>query len=215
MNRGVGPTLVVCLLVGACGAEQDEALPETETDAVAVEVETEPLPFDSIPVPDYPEARRGSLVAVSAGSVDISGSWPGRAAICDSLGMLQILAEEPGRGTLILLQMPEGNRATTYPIAIVDEGPPEPPAAQIGVQILGDGGTYAFQGAEGDIHLDSLQDGKASGRIATILREITSDEPLHYVGVFSRVPVVPLSQEYCDQMASAMAPTDSATDDTP
>ena len=80
----------------------------------AVEVEAEPLPFDSIPVPDYPEARRGRLVAVSAGSVDISGSWPGRAAICDSLGILQILAEEPGRGTLILLQMPEGNRATTW-----------------------------------------------------------------------------------------------------
>lgn len=188
---------------------------ETAVDTAVSEAEAEPVPFDSIPMPDYPAARRGRLVAVSAGAVDLSGSWLGRAATCDDIGVLQILAEEPGRGTLILVQMPATDRLTTYPITVVEEGLPAAPAAQVGVQILGETGNYAFQGAEGDVYLDSLVNGELSGRIATTLREISSDERSRYAGVFSRIPVAPLAQEYCDRMAAALSTPDSVDEGTP
>ena len=78
---------------------------------------------------------------------------------------------------------------------------------------MDESGTFAFQGAEGEIYLDSLENGEASGRIAVTLREITSDERVRYAGVFSRIPVTALPQEYCDQMASAIMPPDTTATD--
>jgi hypothetical protein len=204
--------LVTCLLAAACAGDQEEPQPDAPADTIAAVQEEEPVPFDSIPIPEYPEARRGRLVAVSAGPVDLSGSWEGQAGICATLGVLQVLAEQPGRGTLMLFQMPDDGRVTTYPITIVEDGVPVPPMAQVGVQIMDESGTFAFQGAEGEIHLDDLEDGEATGRIAATLREITSDERVRYAGVFSRIPVTALPQEYCDQMATAMTPDTTEAD---
>ena len=202
--------IAACLLL-ACGEAQDEAVQSEETlpDSAAQAAEPEPVPFDSIPMPAYPEARRGRLVAVSAGTIELSGSWAGQAGICDEAGFMQILAEIPGRGTLILLQMPADDRLVAYPIKIVDSGLPPAPAAQVGVQILEEGGTYGFQAAEGEVYLDSISNGEVSGRIATTLREITSDERVRYAGVFSRIPLTPHPPEYCDQLTAALSPPDS------
>jgi len=176
---------------------------------VAEATAPEPVPFDSIPMPAYPEARRGRLVSVSAGEIELSGSWVGQAGVCDEAGFMQILAEVPGRGTLILLQMPD-DRLVSYPVMIVDAGLPPAPAAQVGVQVLEDRGTYAFQASEGEVHLDSIENGEVSGRFATTLREISSDERVRYAGVFSRIPLTPHPQEYCDQLTAALSPPDSA-----
>lgn len=208
MNRVI-VGIAACLLL-ACGKAEDEAaseetLPDTTVDAA----ETEPVPFDSIPMPAYPEARRGRLVAVSAGTVELSGSWLGQAGICDEAGFMQILAEIPGRGTLIILQMPAEDRLISYPIMIVDSGLPPAPAAQVGVQILEERGTYAFQAAEGEVFLDSIVNGEVSGRIAATLREITSDERVRYAGVFSRIPLTPHEPAYCAQLTAVFSPPDS------
>lgn len=209
VNRFIAGAAMCCLL-GCGGGENetpsDEALPDNTVEAN----EPEPIPFDSIPMPEYPEPRRGRLVAVSAGTVELSGSWQGQAGVCDETGFMQILAEVPGRGTLILLQMTPDDRLVAYPVTIVDVGLPPAPAAQVGVQVLEEGGTYAFQAAEGEVYLDSIANGEVTGRVATTLREVTSDERVRYAAVFSRIPLTPHTKEYCDQVTAALSPPDSA-----
>jgi hypothetical protein len=215
VNRSFGWILVTCLLASACGGDRDEPQPDPAPDSVAAALDEAPLPFDSIPMPDYPAPRRGRLVAVSAGPVELAGSWPAQAGICNAIGVLQVLAEAPGRGTLMLFQMPEDERVGTYPIMIVDSGAPVPPVAQVGVQVMTDGGTFGFQGDEGEIHLDTLDRDAATGRLEVTLREITSNDRVRYAGIFSRIPVTALPPAYCDEMASAMTAQTSPTTDTP
>ena len=204
------------LLVGfGCGEPPEDTAPES----VSPEEEQEPVrpqvvPIESIPMPELPEPRRRFLVATSAGSQDLSGEWEARAAICDDLGVLQVLADTPGFGTLLLFQMlGAGERVGVYPISHAETGAPEPPASQIGVQLFRDGDAFAYQGDEGEVELTAV-DERVTGRFAVTLREITTDERVRFTGIFDRVPVESLPQEQCGAIERALFAADT-TDQEP
>ncbi|MGD2134814.1 MAG: hypothetical protein PVF27_01590 [Gemmatimonadales bacterium] len=163
-------------------------------------------------MPDYPDPVRGRLVAVSAGIYDLEGMWPARAARCIDPPMLEVhglVPGAPGVGTLVLLQLPTDDPLTAYPIMTVDEGVPEPPAAQIAVQDTRGQTAHVFQGLEGSVELYGF-DTRASGRFALTLRELQSDNQAKYVGVFHGVPLEDLPADYCRQYREGLvAPPDS------
>jgi len=164
---------------------------------------------DSIAMPGYPEAHRGYLVARSAGVYTLDGEWQAHAASCDDPPVLQVLAEQPGFGALILLQMPpSAERLTRYPITIVDSGVPVAPAAQIGVQVFQDRNSYAFQGLSGDVEIYGFAN-RVSGRFAVTLREIRTDNEAKLAGVFDGIPIEPLPEEMCRAMRESLAAPDS------
>lgn len=199
-----GCILLLSLL--ACGERQDGGEQEA---ALATLDSEDPVTLDSVPMPDYPDPRRGWLVANSAGPYPLRGEWPARAATCDDPPVLEVLAEQPGFGTLILLQLPApDSRMTRYPIVVVDSGAPEPPAAQIGVQRFEGRNSYAFQGLAGEVELYGLAD-RVSGRYAVTLREIQTDNEAKYVGVFEGIPLQALPPEQCQAMKEALAAADS------
>jgi hypothetical protein len=221
VNRVVAlGTTVLLGLLAACGEGQpaedtdvpepvplDEELPEREEVSV--------LPIESIPMPEHPSARRSFLVATSAGGEqDLSGEWEARAAVCEDPAVLQVLAEQPGFGALLLFQLPDGDRVVTYPIAFAESGAPEPPAAQVGVQLFRTGSAFAYQAAEGEIELTSF-DERVSGRFGVTLREITSEDRVRFAGAFDNVVVAPLPGEQCRAMKEALFPADSTDEEEP
>ncbi len=207
----LGVALLLTATVG-CGEQPEDTPPE-------VVVEEEPVrpqavPIESIPMPEPPEPRRRFLVALSAGPQDLSGAWEARAAICEDLGVLQVLAETPGFGTLVLFRLPTaGDRVGVYPITYAETGAPEPPASQIGVQLFREGSAFAYQGDDGEVELTAV-DERATGRFAVTLREIMSDERVRFAGVFDRIPITPLPEEQCRSIETALFPPDTATQDS-
>lgn len=197
---------LVLMGLAACGAKEEGG--EQEGDVATLEREG-PVTVDTIPMPDYPEPRRGWLVARSAGAYELSGEWQARAAICDDPAVLEVLADQPGFGTLILLQLPVPDaRLTRYPITVVDSGAPEPPAAQIGVQMFQDRSAHAFQGLSGEVEIYGFAE-RLSGRYAVVLREIQTDDEVNFAGVFDGIPVEPLPADMCAAMKEALAAADS------
>ena len=205
----IARNLMVCLtLVGlaACGGKGEDG--EPGRDVATLESE-DVITVDTLPMPEFPESRSGWLIANSAGAYDLRGEWEARAAMCDDPPVLEVLAERPGFGTLVLLQLPEPDaRLTRYPIVIADSGAPPPPAAQIGVQLFQDRNSYAFQGLSGEVELYGFAE-RVSGRYAVTLREIQTDNEAKFVGVFEAIPIEPLSAEMCLAMKEAMAAADS------
>jgi len=192
------------LAVVSCGGK-----PERQVANQEVLASEEPVTVDTVAMPEYPEGRRGYLVARSAGGYLLDGAWPAQAAICEDPPVLQVLAQQPGFGTLILLQLPPAaERLTEYPIAIVDSGMPVPPASQIGVQVFQDRNSYAFQGLSGGIELYGFGD-RVSGRFAVTLREIQTDNEAKYAGVFEEIPIEPLAEEMCQAMMQSFETPDS------
>lgn len=207
MKISVSLFLSILLLgLAACGGKEEDGA--QEGDVAALEREG-PVTVDTIPMPDYPEPRRGWLVARSAGAFELGGEWQARAAICDDPAVLEVLAEQPGFGTLILLQLPAPDaRLARYPITVVDSGAPEPPAAQIGVQLFQDRNAHAFQGLSGEVEIYGFAE-RVSGRYAVVLREIQTDDEVKFAGVFDGIPVEPLPADMCSAMKEALAAADS------
>lgn len=210
---GAGTALMLGLLAACGGGEPAEGADRSDSVGIADDMATpEPVvtvPIESIPMPEYPEARRNFLVAASAGGGrDLSAELEARAAICADPPILQLLAEQPGFGTLLLFQLPPGDRVGTYPIAFAESGAPEPPAAQVGVQVFSGGSAFAYQAVEGAIELTAF-DSRVSGRVGVTLREIRSEERVRYAGVFDNVVVAPLPEEQCRAMKEALFPADS------
>jgi len=201
--------LAAGLSVG-CGdrAEEDQAEP---TPVVPRETD---VPFDSLPMPEVPEPRRGYLVATGAGMYALDGAWEAQAQMCEDPPMLEVLAEQPGIGTLVLLQLPsDGERLTDYPVALVEQGAPDPPASQIGVQTFQQGGAHGFQAMEGSVSVYGF-DERISGRFTVILREISSNDLEKYAGVFHGIPVAHMSDAECLEWKAALATNDSTSADS-
>jgi hypothetical protein len=180
-------------LLAACGgeAEEQQAAPES------ADFLDEDAPVPPLEMPDYPVQQRGRLVGRAAGPYEIDGAWEARAGICEDPPMLQVVAQEPGTGTLVLLQLPpEGERVTSYPVALIETGFPEAPASQIGVQLFVGRNSYAFQAMEGDVEVYAFGE-RVSGRYAVSLREIGSGDTALYAGVFHAVPIEPIPEEQC------------------
>lgn len=208
-NHVLALLLAAGLTVG-CGdrAEENQAEP---TPVVPRETD---VPFDSLPMPAVPEPRRGYLVATGAGMYALDGAWEAQAQMCEDPPMLEVLAEQPGIGTLVLLQLPsDGERLTDYPVAIVEQGAPDPPASQIGVQTFQQGGAHGFQAMEGSVSVYGF-DERISGRFTVILREISSNDLQKYAGVFHGIPVAHMSDAECLEWKAALATIDSTSADS-
>jgi len=159
-------------------------------------------------MPSYPEAVGGRLVVQSAGvpgTQPIAREWAAQAGVCEAPPMLQIKGEEAGAGgTLVLLALPE-NKITSYPVTLVAQGLPTPPAAQVGVQVYTKTGSFAYQAQDGGVDVYAF--GKTvSGRFAVTLREINSNARLRYVGTFREVPVAQLGAAFCAPAAAGAKP---------
>lgn len=205
MNKRTQQLVIGALVAVAIACRGDERQPG----ATPIQTEAQPTPSDSIRMPTYPEPRRGYLVARSAGVYDLDGQWPARAGMCEDLGIMEVLAQQPGVGTIVLLRLPpQAQRLTTYPITIVDSGAPAPPAAQIGVQLFQGANAYAFQGLQGQVLLTGMSD-RVSGRYQVTLREISSDDLAKYAGVFESVMLEQLPAEQCEEWRQSLLPYDS------
>lgn len=205
--------LVIAAIAVACGEPAEEPAEET-TPVLSDQPEEDPIPFDSLPMPDFPEPQRGRLVVRGAGSYMLDGAWPAAARMCDDPPMMQIVAQEPGIGTLVLLQLPPASRRLTdYPVTIVEQGAPTAPASQVGVQLFQGGAASAFQAMEGQVSIHSFGD-QISGEFAVILREIASGDGQKYAGVFERVPIEQIPVEDCLRVKEALEQPDSTVSDT-
>ncbi len=196
--------IILCwLVVAACASEPPAD--ETARQPALDESETPPAVAPLPPMPPFPEPRSGVLNATSAGEHTIEGAWKAQVGVCDDPGTLQVLAEVPGTGTLILLRLPpaDAERTGTYPIVVADSGLPPPPAAQVGVQLFRDAQGLAFQASEGEVQIYGYG-ANVSGRFAVTLREIQSSTLIQYTGVFAGIAVEHLSDDYCERMKSAV-----------
>lgn len=193
----------------ACGGGE----PDTGDEVVILD-SVQPLPAESLSMPDYPDMERGKLNAVSAGFFDISASLPAQAAACDDPPILMVQAVRPGDpslGVLVLLQLPEqGDRLTVYPIVTVDSGAPVPPASQIGVQDNRQRVGHAYQGYAGSVELFAFAN-LVSGRFAVTMRDFQSDVQVKYAGVFHGIPVEQFSEDYCRRYEEGLAMADSGS----
>ncbi len=201
----------------ACGGENqgDEEAPSLTEMLQDNVLDEDPLPPEPLEMPDFPAQRRGRMVAASAGAPggqEIEGSWEARAAMCEDPPWMQVMAGEPGIGTLVLLQLPPAEeRVARYPIVIVDSGPPPAPAAQIGVQLFRGPASYAYQALEGEVEVYGFGD-RVSARFAVKLREIQSNDTVLYAGVFHGVGLQPLPLEQCQAAKAALEELDVPPD---
>lgn len=201
---------VLLLLIVAAGCGKQDAAPSTTTASPADTTQPRSAQgsADLPEMPRYPDAGRAHMAVISAGANPgdtISRDWQADAGWCASPPMLLVKSEMPGvGGTLVLLALPE-DRITTYPVTIVTEGLPEPPAAQVGVQVFRSSGPQAYQATEGSVDLYAF--GKTvSGRFAVTLREISRNTRIRYAGAFREVPLVQLAESLCAPAASGATP---------
>jgi hypothetical protein len=144
----------------------------------------------------------------------LDGAWAAVARMCEDPPMMQVIAQEPGIGILVLLQLPpENQRLTDYPVTIVEYGAPPAPASQIGVQLFQGGAASAFQAMEGQVSVYGFGD-RISGQFAVILREIASGDGQKYAGVFESVPIEQIPVDDCRRVKEALEQPDSTASDS-
>ncbi len=191
--------LIVALCLTSCAGSDSES---DSTDAVVGQADS-----GLAEMPRYPQATGGRLVAVSAGNGDLSGQAAARAGRCEEPSMVQIVAEDVDEssgeswGVLLLLQVPDEERIGEYPVAIVESGFPEPPAAQIAVQVISSGRIEAFQGSTGSAEIYALDD-IISGRFAITVRNINNQDLIQMAGSFRAIEILELPAESCLAAAS-------------
>ena len=199
--------LLATLLTFACtSGEQTDDADSTNTAvnedsieaAIAAEAE---LP----PMPDYPGSEAGKLAVTAVGAFELSHSWPARAGRCARPAMVMIIAEEPGSGATVLLDLPPSGDVTgPYPIKLVDSaGVLAPPASQMGFQFFEATSADAYQGSTGGVDVRELTDRRVSGRFAVTLRHIGNNRRAQVAGTFERVDVEALPIDWCERAAAA------------
>jgi len=202
------PLLAIGLLAGCGGAKRatpvagagaDTAHSDTSTGqptgahAGAALVDTT-LP----PMPDYPKAEHGELTVEAVGDLAEKIGWPARAGRCRQPAMLQVLAQDPTQGLLVLLELPDSGEVTgTYPVSFTQEGLPTAPAAQLALERLDPkAGPGTYQALDGTVELSQL-DAEASGRFAVTLRNLSTDAQSQIAGTFQGLPVIELDSVRC------------------
>jgi len=189
---------MIVLLVGVVTACSSDA----EIDPGAeVPNEDEPakarLTLDELPpMPDYPNAARGSLAVVSSGDNVIDHEWDAEVGICEGAFLIELYAEDETSGSAIVLQYPDGEPTGTYPIVGSDSVTIDERAARVGAQVFEESQAFAFQAIEGTVEVLSLGE-VISGRFASTLREVQSQVLTRYVGTFRDVKIAELSADYC------------------
>ncbi len=207
------PSLAAIFLL-ACGT--GDRAPQADSTAVAFDedvVDTTPVPALP-PMPDHPDQEAGRLAVTAVGSLELSQSWPARAGRCANPRMVLVVADEPGSGASIVLELPaEGDLTGEYPVRLADStGTVTAPASQLGVQIFAAGTADAYQGSAGAVDVDELTDERLSGRFAVTLRHLTSNRLAQMAGTFHRVNVEALPMDWCAQAAAARDSLAAAAD---
>ncbi|MCH7875436.1 MAG: hypothetical protein IH965_09095 [Gemmatimonadetes bacterium] len=162
--------------------------------------DTAAVPDSALPeMPDYPEPRRGHLVARAVGAADFAMAWRARAGRCTDPPVLLVLAEAERSGASILLELPRSDDLRgEYPVAPAgDAGPPDPPAARLGFQFFDDAPT-AYQGADGVVEIYGFAS-HVSGRFTATIRHVVSHEGARVAGVFHAVDIERLPEELCER----------------
>jgi hypothetical protein len=198
------PTLAAVLLI-ACGT--GDRAPEPDSTDVAVDEQdldtatVEQLP----PMPAHPRQEAGRVAVAAVGSLELTRSWPARAGRCADPRMVLVVADEPGSGVSIMLELAaEGALTGEYPVRLADSaGTVAAPASQLGVQIFGEGTADAYQGSEGVVEVDELTDTRLSGRLAVTARHLNSNRLAQVAGTFYRVNVEALPLDWCAQAAAS------------
>ncbi len=222
MNRLL-PLLAIGLLAGCGGAKHETAAKTAGADtstaagppigahAGAALVDTA-LP----PMPAYPKAEHGELAVEAVGDLAEKMGWPARAGRCRRPPMLEVLAQDPTQGLLVLLELPDSGEVTgTYPVSFSQSGLPTAPAAQLALERLDPkGGPGTYQALDGTVELSQL-DVVASGRFAVTLRNLRTEAQSQVAGTFQGLPIVELDSASCARALPAeKSKADTAKPDT-
>lgn len=212
--------LAAILLFPACGSgDRPEQADSAAVDADAAMADTaavEELP----PMPEPPAQESGRLAVTAVGALELSRSWPARAGRCANPSMVLLIADEPGSGVSVMLELPSSGSLTgEYPVHFADSAGTVPaPASQLGIQLFEGNTADAYQASAGLVTVDELSDQRLSGHLAVTFRHITSNRLSQVAGRFHRVNVEALPLDWCAQAAAARdslaAPVDTAARDT-
>jgi len=169
------------------------------------------------PMPDYPRRETGKVTVIAVGAFELTHSWNARAGRCARPSMVLLIAEEPGSGASVLLDLPASEDVTgTYPVKLADSvGVLEPPAAQVGFQFFDVNKADAYQGSAGDVEVRELTDRRLSGRFAVTLRHIANNRRAQVAGTFEHVDIEPLPIDWCERAAAARDSLAMAGDSAP
>jgi hypothetical protein len=150
------------------------------------------------PMPDFPDAEQGELAIHAVGGLADATHWPARAGRCRTPPMLEVLAEAPTEGLLVLLQLPDSGAVTgTYPVTFSQGGLPTAPAAQLAYERLdAKSGPATFQALDGTVELTGF-DAEATGRFAVTIRNLSTDVQSQLAGSFAGLPIVELEAKMC------------------
>ncbi|HEX9631924.1 MAG TPA: hypothetical protein VGA02_05615 [Gemmatimonadales bacterium] len=199
------PAVFLALLGLACADRTpppDADAQMATADSLAEMAEAVPEPP---PMPDHPGGRSGQLTARAVGAFELDRGWPARAGRCARPAMVVILAEEPGSGASILLQLPASSDLTgPYPVKLADSlGVPAPPASQLGFQFFEMNAADAYQAADGEVEVRELTDRRVTGRFTVTMRHVINDQIARVAGTFQQVAVEPLPPDWCERAAAA------------
>lgn len=186
------------LLLAACGGGRASA-PDTES--VSDTIPPTPVAPDTT----SPRPRRGALIARSGFPSPLTGEWQPKAGVCGGPRSFQLLARGDSVDVLILVRLPaEGPDTGTYMVTGAEDSTSGPRTARIGVQRL-EYVDLAYRSERGSVELSRL-DRLASGRFDVVLREVSSQDSVRYLGAFERVRLDSLPEPQCRAAAREAPP---------
>lgn len=142
----------------------------------------------SLTVPDRPHQRPERLVTAAVATrrdIDASGSWHAEAALCRRPPLVQLIAQDPAFGAIILFAPPEGGGAAgVYDILEGTANLPDSSTARVGVQVYPEGARpAAFVGIRGTLEIESLN-ATLVGHLAVIAEEPRYSDTIFLSGAF-------------------------------
>lgn len=204
MRRLAGALLAALL---ACGGGS----PPEDSDAAAPDSAALPAPPVDPDPPAEPAAPPGYLAVRSAGEISVNGAWPARAGRCTSPAIVHVVVDDAAIGLIILVQFADSEAVGSFAVRSVVQGLPHPPAAQVGVQLIGDPETQGLHAISGDIELTAVGSGRVSGRFAGQLVEVSSRVRIGLSAAFTDVPVTPVPEAECALAATVVDTSDTTT----
>ncbi len=163
-------------------------------------------------MPGYPDGVAGKLVSLSDGDFPINGAWRAEAGICPANSTVEVYTEDLRDGTAIVLHFPDSQMVGTYTVLPADTGLSEERVARLGAQVFRENEAYGFHAIDGHVEV-SENEGLLSGRFQSTLKETQIELLTRYVGVFLRIPLQQLPEDYCmtvrDSLEAVVADADS------
>ena len=200
---GVCGTLILAV---ACGSELESEAAGNLEEEYDVPARRSRITLGNLPpMPDYPDSVAGHLVAVSAGDFPIDSRWRAEAGSCPSVGTIELYTEALQNGMGMLLHFPDSQVVGTYTVLSPDSGLGEGRVARIGVQFFREArnDAFGFHGIDGQVEI-SEAGGHLSGKFQVTLQETQIEILTRYAGVFSRIPLEQLPDDYCTGLSDSL-----------